>query len=815
VTRTRAELVRVARDGDPWTVIDAFRPVMTDYADDPGIRFLAARALAGVGLGELASSQIEHVGGAALRTPAMTDLRTRIRGLSSSRVDLASRVETASRAAAVLGSAHPCVAEALPGWIDAERDVHQFRASDGNVVRLSAEDIAAGWLWGIEDRIDQSRGIARRLDPLDTEFGAPITVESGDNPWVVVRLAQGMPRHAGGFWRRLRLVEPDARALLSACAACPDLITALSEERTELFVGPDAGEVLSRRLRERSAYIVTGPTVGAPTAAEAARRVAEIRREQSMELERLRSVVGRRDADMSTADWAARFRERGGGGLRVLIPTCRFSTYIQHSSRLLAAAFERAGHTAELVIEPDDSTNLANLTYLSACERLDPDLIVMINYPRCTRASVLPTGVPFVCWMQDNMPHFQNREVGLGQGERDFLVGHAGHELFRRFGFPVERAMSSPVVTDPEVFHDGEVPAELEAEHACEIAYVSHQSGTFDALLRRFADEASEAGLSDVIMGLEGPIGRAVDEISETPIVPALRDAVRAAIERSARRPDDEAVSQMLHQAALPLAERLVRHRTLAWAADLVERRGWSLRIYGNGWDAHPELARFAAGPLEHGEPLRASYRGATVHLHPTVRALSHQRVMECALSGGFPIGTRYASILPNDLRLAVRLGLDVTMGEPSADGRSCDFVRADHEGLLRDAALRQRLGEPVSDRIVVDRASLERVRATPVPEGTGQTDPTALFPDVAAYTYGSRAEFDALVTRAVEDPAFRGAWSRALAERVRAGFTTDSLARRIVEFVSRGLTGAAGGGRADPDQAPVSSAATGVVNAA
>ncbi len=769
---------------------------LRETPDDPGLRFLTADAFASIGLRTLAGVHLGLLTGAASEAGPVVALREKVAGMADDRVGLAGRLEAAERVAGVLASRGCVVGDALARWVEAEGGVEQCLAVDGNVVRFARGAVRLAGVEPLEDARTVGRDLAERLAPLDAEHAAPVTIEGLSNPWVAFAILAGAVRYKSGFHRRVRVVEPSVERVFAAAAVCPGLVGLLGEERVELFVGEGAGDALSAALEERSSFVVAGPVVGSATGAGAAGRVEAARRSQSAQLAAVRARVMERDRGRDAAWWAGRYGAAlsgAGGPLRVLIPTCRFSTYIQHSSRMLAEAFRRAGHGAEVLIEPDDSTNLGNISYLAACERVDPDLIVLVNYPRAERAEAFPAGVPFVCWMQDHMPHLYRRELGRVQGARDFLMGHMGYELFARYGYRADRALASPVVVDTGVFHDGPADGALVREHACEIAYVSHQSEAYGAMVERLCAEAKEPSVVAVIREVSELVTARVEGLAVEPIGPLLRRGVLEAVERVRGDRDQELTSQIFHHAAMPLAERLVRHRTLEWAAELAERRGWRLRVYGRGWAGHPTLARYATGELEHGEALRASYAAAAVHLHPTVRAMSHQRVMECALSGGFPLCTYYAGATPGEDEVAAMLGLDPDSGRPGPREGTLEFVRAEHAGLMVDAARRQRLGLPVSATIVVDGARLRRHRSLPLPEGSGMADPTRLFPELSVFTFADRAGFEARVERAIGDPAWRARWSGALAARVLGEFTQDALVERLLGFVARGLTESAG----------------------
>ena len=64
-------------------------------------------------------------------------------------------------------------------------------------------------------------------------------------------------------------------------------------------------------------------------------------------------------------------------------------------------------------------------------------------------------------------------------------------------------------------------------------------------------------------------------------------------------------------------------------------------KLYGNGWQHVRELAPFAVGPIEHGEPLRRAYRCATFAIQTMPAGFRHQRSLE-AIASGCLVLTRY-----------------------------------------------------------------------------------------------------------------------------------------------------------------------------
>jgi hypothetical protein len=81
----------------------------------------------------------------------------------------------------------------------------------------------------------------------------------------------------------------------------------------------------------------------------------------------------------------------------------------------------------------------------------------------------------------------------------------------------------------------------------------------------------------------------------------------------------------------------LFRQQGLRWAKRACEQLGLDLQIYGQGWDAHPEFASHAHGPIDYGDDLEELTRhsGINLVLEPFV-CISHQRFLDAMAAGGF-----------------------------------------------------------------------------------------------------------------------------------------------------------------------------------
>jgi hypothetical protein len=115
--------------------------------------------------------------------------------------------------------------------------------------------------------------------------------------------------------------------------------------------------------------------------------------------------------------------------------------------------------------------------------------------------------------------------------------------------------------------------------------------------------------------------------------------ALRRELEQAARANALPLVDALAHELLMDIhrfADRCFRHATLAWVSRWCAAHGKTLRLYGRGWESHPEFARWAAGTAEPGEPLRAIYQASRVNLQLIESGFAHSRALDGLAAGGF-----------------------------------------------------------------------------------------------------------------------------------------------------------------------------------
>jgi len=797
---SRDQVIRLGQSGRPWDFIPVAERALLVAPQDAQIRVLAAANLARLHLRTLALEALSVLEPQQQDDPNVRAISSLMAQLPDDAISVGVRLARVKVNLEALAGRAVDLIEHLPAWEARTSREKWFAASDGNIVCMGP-----GRAVRCADDLGQARGLDMGVRLEKGPGGEPVCaddtpwflVEGIDPPWLFRRVTASLPRALDGYWPRVYLVQADPIEFLDGLAHA-DLRAELSQARVEIFVGPDAPQRLAGDMASRGgARLATVSALTPPTRTPLSPPISEvIVRAQRAQRERADAARASAEAhfrSMDRAAWSRRFAEglapASPNPLRVLIPTYRFSTFIRHSSADLAAALRTLGCRVDVLMEPDESSKLGLAAYELTLGELKPDLIVRINYPRSTTGWI-DAPMPFVTWIQDAMPHLFREQVGGAQGDMDFVVGHLYPELFTQFDYPRRRTLDEPVSASAEKFHPGPVSDELRRRLSCDVAYVSHQSETPEDLHRRLCAQAQvEPGLAQVFDALRPLVEAAARGAMERFPVAALTDASRRALrDVTGKDPDDRTVTRLTKQYAEPLGERFVRHAALEWAAAAARDKGWSLKIFGRGWDRHPTLRRFAAGELNHGEELRAAYRCAKVHLHMSLRTNMHQRVLECVLSGGTPfcLATRadYQAFKDAALRAALVTGIEPAT--TNFEDGTLGFDPSSHPALasLSRVARALKLGD--GGPVWVGPARREMIlRERPEP---GPPHAIALLGESCACFFTGEADFRLRLERLLNDDAARTQAVDGARGRVLEHATVHGLAKRMLALVRREL---------------------------
>lgn len=588
------------------------------------------------------------------RTPHAPAVRARfeaaLAALAPTLVPLDQRAQTLRTNLAAIAShpGAPALTARVDAWLHAEAAFDLLLTHDHNLIRRHRPSPAHNaYRWLRDHRADaHALAASPHLAAAAHTMLGPITIEGLAPPFIALAAHHATPRLAIGYQPILRLVQLDPDEFLLALSL-HDLTDLLTSPRTRVYVGPTAAADLAADVAADPALAVNALTMRTPelTAALVPSVDTVIAAADQQQRRLAASVTSQLAARASARDriwWARRYTEatapNSPAPLRVLIPTSRFTTFVQHAADDLAHALTALGHHPLVTREPHDHALTTSLFHAQHALAFDPDLVLTINYPRSAMARSLPDHVPLLCWVQDAMTHLLSPEVHALQQPHDYFAGYLGPSLFHGGRVP-PRSLPCPVPVSTHKFHPGPVDPTLRDRLACDLAYISNQSEPPRALVDRLRAMAAAtpdlAACFDEALRLVEP---AVANALLIPAAPRLQRQVQDLVRQRLRRHDPQLAATLFNAIVLPVADRVFRHQTLAWIAELAARHNLRFHLYGQGWHNHPALARFAKGPLAHGEPLRAAYAAATVNLHMSFTVLQHQRVFEAAFSGSLPL---------------------------------------------------------------------------------------------------------------------------------------------------------------------------------
>ncbi len=546
----------------------------------------------------------------------------------------------------------------------------------------------------------------------------------------------------------------------------------LADQRVRLFVGDGAMNDFRQSLVTDHACpwprlsVRVDPTLwnGSPTLDEILEQATAKTTEQFLGLtERFRV------ASAATSPEAIASHFGSGRPLKVLGITSRFTTFLQYSMRDWLASFERLGHRTHLVIEEQDHHFCNSMSTASASAEFGPDLVVIIDHYRRELGGI-PETVPVVMWVQDRMPNIYRPEAGLAQQRLDYVIGYGRTELVQRCGYPASRFMPAMVGVNPDRFSATALTDAELSPLRCDVSFVSHASMPADRIIaeqvERNGSPESRRLLQDVYARLRAiydaggsvTAGEALDAI----ILDSLRDNHLTADMKSLR----DLFAHRVNNA-------LFRHQAIRWVAEM----GVDLRLYGKGWENHPEFKRFARGVADNHSQLPAIYRASAINLQVTPFGGVHQRLLDGLAAGGFFL---IRSVTAEELEILLR---------DMWNWRQLHGVGSGREMLeKRDAALSD-LMRRYAQLAAVDPAADPDYFFAAIEEcammGFTRTANT-LFDRPERVTFTTREQLVNQVKHFLACPDERREIAAAMRQRVLETHTYDKITRRMLAFMGQ-----------------------------
>jgi hypothetical protein len=759
-------------NGNPYVVAEVAGSLLAADETDAMARGFYARALSALKL--VAAAQRAVGENTAQSTIGIIPWKSRARRFAANLSALAQRDAAGAK----------LVEEAAQG-------LEQFElhgAGDGNYQILdSSRAVHAGWLGGFKNH--KSMEGVWAFDRTKPSMPVPMAFEGIGLGWLFLEVLRSTERSYLNYSCALYVIEGDPLAL-AMVMHLHDLQDVIQSERVRWFVGQNAEEATAafrKGLGENQTWSVPeqfvrgGLRAGAVSGVEAV--VKEIKDQRAAKLARDLEEARRWYADKTPAYWQQRFEAALSGKgekLRVLGVTSRYTTVLRHSMmemQAAVAAWGGGGHEMRVAIEPDDSS--AENLYTAEIAAWKPDLIFQISRMRYENPQ-LPGNVPFVCWDQDNLPCMRTEKATTSLDALTYVAGHGAAYGYTFLGWPRRNVIFCELAGATHRYSGQALPEEMLAAHRCDVSFISNASGTpaeMRGQQRGLWRKNVTAGaiyeeVSSLMIG-ETEGGRTWEHYS---ILAEIRRASDARGVRLTANWENELV-----MALVALSDRCFRHTALQWVRHWCEKAGRSLRLYGQGWEKHPDFAKYAAGYAQQGDGLAAIYQASRINLHLMESGgFFHSRPLDGLAAGGFLL-TRTS---PNDgaeekyVRaqrvLAERAGVLglVTKGDLE---RCTDAAVVEAWGVMRHYFAEMSDGERIPGLTVWGELLPARV----------------VFPELVKISFSSAGEFETLAERYLSNESERAAVARTMQETVRREMSYSRRWGQFIEGVQNGLVAA------------------------
>jgi hypothetical protein len=755
---------------------------------------LACKSYVALGLIDAAREIITHPTSPLSQMPEFQSLLPRLNEIPGSKISWASLTDRFEKNLTALLTRHPHLREfeasfrSIPDWLE----LHRCR--DGNLQVIQRDDAGYGrWLPGLLDLRRLSAEIA--IPNEGKQLTCPPYLITGDHfGCLFKRVFDSSEKLFLTYSPWIYIIEPDP-ASLGLCLFVEESVDKWCHERVIIHAGGRCVEDFAATCRANLTRCLPDsclhtPFAHRPVLDDLIATIQTINREHGEALNASLKAAQSHYDSMPPDYWASRYAPGNCAGvsqpLRVLGITSRFTTVLQYSMRDLKAAFERAGHTFDLLIEPTNADQHTQLAMARAVEESRPDLVFLIDHHRHEYGALFPKSVPYVCWIQDMLPNITTSAAADRMGARDFFIAADPAELARCYAYPADRGMCWTLATNHRLFSAEPLPDSELAPYRCDFSFVSNQSMTPAAFHQAYS---GRHGIPSANRRVLDYLFQRVQQINlETP--ENAGGLVAGSLIADMERDLGVAPTSIEHRNNIcrtyihPLSELFFRQTTLEWIADYCDRSGKSLQLYGNGWESHPRFARYAKGAIQNGPALRALYQASEISLQIIGSGAIHQRLLDGLAAGGFFLIRRTPiDSIHQPCRQLVQLveQSGSPIGKPISTTSNPELCAAIEN-------LRPLLGARDSrSPLVLSSEELDMVQSALA--SSARRFASAVFPaDYPRIVFGSREEFETSADRYLSDAALRRNIATTMRTVVENSFTYDAIVSDIGPFLGRHL---------------------------
>ena len=437
-----------------------------------------------------------------------------------------------------------------------------------------------------------------------------------------------------GMARAHYLFEPDP-AMIKVVLHLDDLGRALTREELIVFGGSEMDQQIVKKF-ETLRYAPPVVTVGNT---QLVHHYFELIRE----LFDTPEVEAKSRAYYSSEEFRQRQSRIAAGEIlpRVLVDTCRWTTFLQYCARDFEQAFANLGCPTRYVIEENDVQNTLPALHWRELQQFKPDVVFMVSHARPTN-SEFPMELPFIGYIQDRCgPLDQLMDLEGHITKQDLFICQARwyQEYLLEKNVPTGQMFVLPVPADEKMFYPLPSDDERAGRFMVDVSFVKHGHAPPDEVFEEWLNQYVRNQSSDhVRVNLERIFKELYRSACNTGVAHigerAMQDYVMSQL-------IDDTDEEICHQLRQKIKNYIVTVWSAAWRCQFLEpldEAGIDLALYGKNWDKYPRLRHLGRGPAERKGELNFVYNFSRINLHINPVITMHQRLVECALAGGFVI---------------------------------------------------------------------------------------------------------------------------------------------------------------------------------
>lgn len=322
--------------------------------------------------------------------------------------------------------------------------------------------------------------------------------------------------------------------------------------------------------------------------------------------------------------------------LKILFTTSRFTTYLQYSTRDIAAGFKKLG--CEVLIQMEKKGGPVGLRRDICAKNIiefQPDLMFCIDHLRY-ESPYIPKSIPYITWVQDIMPLIFELSDPTMIGPNDHIYTTPTKALR-------DRLIESPVFKHcnigllPIAFNS-KLYYRLDTDYKYDVSHVSHLKMPEEYYI--VYSNLPDSKLSDNQLMFRHFIhytdGFSIQELSNMWNSFYKDKTFWEQFKKDFFMIHNNAEPKIDEETPIVFVEDLLLKIMKSRILKILLDNNINLHLFGNGWEMHPWFKKHANRPIQNGDELNQLQNASKINLNLNIGMLFHPKFSEVTGAGNF-----------------------------------------------------------------------------------------------------------------------------------------------------------------------------------